>query len=482
METLQRLHNRGSISTGYDIDNSCKFEEDNLEALYAQPTADGNQRTWTVSMWFKRTELGVSGVYNTLITALVGAETGSLYITPTDEIIADVGLGGTRNRQQTAMKFRDTSAWYHIVWRVDTTQGTAADRHRLYVNGVLQEWTTIDGYPAQNFQSNWNNNYPIYIGNYSTYNNYGFNGYIAEVHHTDGVSNAPTEFGEFDDDSGIWKPKAYTGSYGAQGFYLPFDDSSNLGTNAKGNDVNFTLQNITSADQATDTPTNNFALISQAMQTATQVTYSVISEGGTKVRCTGADTWVTTVSSIGVTTGKWYAEFKITGARNNNMFGIASMEQLDVGHSHLGQSGGNWGIGFYQPNGNLYKQQNSGYSLTSGWGSSPSQNQTVGIAVDMDNHNLYIAINNTWQNSGDPTSGATGTGAISFDDTETVAIANTGYSLGSGNDTIVEGNFGGFSATSTGFTNTDADGYGTFAYAPPSGYYALCTKNLEEYG
>ena len=100
----------------------------------------------------------------------------------------------------------------------------------------------------------------------------------------------------------------------------------------------------------------------------------------------------------------------------------------------------------------------------------------------MDNHNLYIAINNTYQNSGDPTSGATGTGAISFDATETVAIATTGYSLGSGNDTIVEGNFGGFSATSTAFTNTDADGYGTFAYAPPSGYYALCTKNLEEYG
>ena len=202
--------------------------------------------------------MAYSGVYNTLITALVGAETGSIYITPTDELICDVGQGGTRNRQQTAMKFRDTSAWYHIVWRVDTTQGTAADRHRLYVNGVLQEWTTIDGYPDQNFESNWNNNYPIYIGCYSTYNNYGFNGYMAEVHHIDGSQLAPTEFGEFDDDSGIWKPKAYTGSYGAQGFYLPFDDSSNLGTNAKGNDVNFTLQNIAAADQATDTPTNNF--------------------------------------------------------------------------------------------------------------------------------------------------------------------------------------------------------------------------------
>jgi hypothetical protein len=219
------------------------------------------------------------------------------------------------------------------------------------------------------------------------------------------------------------------------------------------------------------------------MQAYYQDLWSVISEGGTKFRCTEFDAWVTTVSSIGVTKGKWYAEFKITGARPNNMFGIASMEQLDTGSSHLGQSGGNWGIGYYQSNGNLFQVQNSGSSTVSGWGSSISQNQTVGIALDMDNYKLYMAVNNTYQNSGDPTSGATGTGAISFDATETVAFGLSGYSLGSGNDTIVSVNFGGYRTGGLPSINsTDANGYGVFRYAPPSGYYALCTKNLAEYG
>jgi hypothetical protein len=245
-------------SSVYNIEHSVKFEENNTEGMYAQPTAVGNRRTWTVSAWFKRTEITRASTYMPIVQAQVGSETGSIYINATDHIMVDVGYGGTRNRMQTKAVYRDTSAWYHIVWRVDTTQGTAANRNRVYINGVLQELDTIDGYPTQNFESFFNNNIPMYVGTYGTLNNYGYCGYLAEVQMTDGVSNAPTEFGEFDEDSGIWKPKAYTGSYGAQGFYLPFDDSSNLGKNGKGNDVDFTLQNITAADHSTDTPTNNF--------------------------------------------------------------------------------------------------------------------------------------------------------------------------------------------------------------------------------
>ena len=479
METLQRLHNRGSISTGYDIDNSCKFEEDNLEALYAQPTADGNQRTWTVSMWFKRTELGVSGVYNTLITALVGAETGSLYITPTDEIIADVGLGGTRNRQQTAMKFRDTSAWYHIVWRVDTTQGTAADRHRLYVNGVLQEWTTIDGYPAQNFQSNWNNNYPIYIGNYSTYNNYGFNGYIAEVHHTDGVSNAPTEFGEFDDDSGIWKPKAYTGSYGAQGFYLPFDDSSNLGTNAKGNDVNFTLQNITSADQATDTPTNNFATLNPLDNNWANV--PTINEGATTHMLTSPSVWRGSSGTIAVSKGKWYWEIKtINSGGNLYMLGIGSTEYGEVPGSQSPHDVLNF-AGLYLANsateGGLFVTDSTGgsvYRNAFNPGANHSANDIYGFALDLDASTQTITFYRNGTNI-NPSSGA----ALDIAGACSILPVTIRLSIF---EREAQCNFGGYTEFSIASGNADANGYGTFEYAPPSGYYALCTKNLEEYG
>ena len=220
------------------------------------------------------------------------------------------------------------------------------------------------------------------------------------------------------------------------------------------------------------------------MRDNSELSYSTVSDGGTRFRTTSSQ-WVTSVSSIGVTKGKWYAEFNVIGSRPNNWFGIASMEQLNNNSgnsstgSHLGESGKNWSIGYYQANGKLDEQQNSGYTTTSGWGGTVSQNQIVGVALDMDNHKLYMSVNNVYQNSGNPVTGAN---AITFDDTETVAIANTGYSLGSGNDTITGYNFGGYRTGGLPDNATDENGYGAFRYAPPSGYYALCTKNLAEYG
>jgi hypothetical protein len=487
METLQRTANRGSISTGYDIDNSLKIEADNAERMqrsYANITSAGtptSTKIATISFWLKRTELQSSGDRLCFLAdanyTWIGFANDGIYV-----------LGSTAGiNLRSSGKFRDTSAWYHIVVAFDTTQSTASNRVKVYVNG--EQWTEFgvsENYGAQN------NDIDLYDLNTSHYLGWSDaqsqSGYYSEFYLIDGQQLAPTEFGEFDEDSGIWKPKAYGGTFGVQGYHLDFEDSSALGADVSGNGNNFTnLYNITTANAAVDSPTNNFAILSHAMQGYYEDQWSVISEGGTKFRGTEFDAFITTVSSIGVTKGKWYAEFKITGARNNNMFGIASMEQLDnnsgyIYGGHLGKSGQTWGIGYYQETGNLYQQQNSGYTLISGWGSSISQLQTVGIAVDMDNHNLYLAVNNTYQNSGDPTSGATGTGAISFDDTETVAIATSGYSLGGGNDTIVEGNFGGYTATSISTPATDANGYGTFEYAPPSGYYALCTKNLAEYG
>jgi hypothetical protein len=494
MEALQRLHNRGSISTGYDIENSLKFETANNEWLIRNSPTAGNRKTHTFSFWVKRTALGTINASGS--QGIIGQGQHGRMFFGSDYFQYRFDDG--HDVRDITTLFRDTAAWYHIVVAVDTNQSTSSNRVKIYYNGV--QTTTIDhdggSYPdIQDSASSWFNTNNITIGTLpfgASYTagdgDYDMSGYLADFAAVDGTQYAPTDFGEFDEDTGIWKPKDLSDiTWGSEGYYLKFDDSSNLGADSSGNGNNFTLNNITAADQATDTPTNNFAILSQSMQGYYEDLWSVISEGGTKFRCTEFDAWITTVSSIGVTKGKWYAEFKITGARPNNMFGIASMEQLDNNSGYiyggrLGESGESWGIGYYQANGNLMQQQNSGYTLISGWGSSISQLATVGIAVDMDNHNLYLAVNNTYQNSGDPTSGATGTGAISFDATETVAIATTGYSLGSGNDTIVEGNFGGFSATSTGFTNTDANGYGTFKYAPPSGYYALCTKNLEEFG
>jgi hypothetical protein len=486
MEALQRLHNRGSISTGYDIENSVKFEPDNSEYLHKTPTSSGNRRTFTISMWIKRTELGIDsylmqsgdGDYNQSDRTLIKFDS-------TDNFRFG---GGSAYQRTTNRVFRDTSAWYHIVMAVDTTDSTAANRLKLYVNGVQETSFSTSADPSQNFQYAFCKDDKHSVGFNHTDNVSYFAGYMSEVILIDGQQLDPTSFGKFDEDTGIWKPIDVSGlSFGTNGFYLDFKDSSNLGNDASGG-TDFTLNNITSGNAAVDSPTNNFAILSPAMQGYYEDQWSIISDGGTKFRCTEFDVWITTVSSIGVTKGKWYAEFQPTGARPNNMFGIASMEQLDnnsgyIYGGHLGKANESWGIGYYQTNGRLYKVQNSGSSNILNFGSGISQNQKVGVAIDMDNHNLYISISNTWQNSGDPTSGATGTGAISFDDTETVAFGLSGYSLGSGNDTIVSVNFGGYRTGGLPSINsTDENGYGVFRYAPPSGYYALCTKNLEEFG
>tara|TARA_B100001094_G_C18171672_1_gene795491 strand:+ start:188 stop:1582 length:1395 start_codon:yes stop_codon:yes gene_type:complete len=463
MEVLQRTANRGSISTGYEIPGSIKFEEDNLEGMYAQPTAAGNRRTWTASLWFKRTELTTSGHYHSLIVSKVGSETGSVYITPTDEIICDVGYGGTRNRQQTQMKFRDPSAWYHIVWRVDTTQSTAADRHRLYVNGVLQEWTTIDGYPDQNFESYWNNNIPIYVGIYGTYNNYGACAYIAEIHHTDGISNAPTEFGEFDEDSGIWKPIKYEGNYGAQGFYLPFDDVSAIGKNGHGNDVNFTLQNISAADYSTDTPTNNFCTWSSLWNYAS---YPTISEGGTKVRIADS-TNEGAKATIGLTNGKWYWEAKPFYTLGAQQIGIQTDGDSNI-YANANSTANNYTM-WINPIGYYYTYAD-GQTESADQGWDLTADDWLGIALDMDSSTQTIKYykNGSLIQSRDLISEMQGRTVFPF----LMNYENRSWDI----------NFGGYTINTISSAASDGNGYGTFEYAPPSGYYAICTKNLAEYG
>ena len=477
METLQRTANRGSISTGFDIDNSLKLEEDNSEYLQrATGGGNGDTQKHTISVWVKRTEI-------TKTSFILGfANIGRLRFESDDKIEYQFRSG---RKLETNRKFRDTSAWYHIVVVADSSLATSTDRMKLYINGV-RETDLLTYIPQDQNQGSpaWGvyNTYNYRIG-YSGNAGENFNGYIADAYYINGQTLDPTDFGEFDEDSGIWKPKAFTGTFGSLDNYLDFSNSSNLGEDANGG-TDLSSNNITSADQAVDTPTNNFAIISNAMRDNSELSYSTVSDGGTRFRTTSSQ-WVTSVSSIGVTKGKWYAEFNVIGSRPNNWFGIASMEQLNNNSgnsstgSHLGESGKNWSIGYYQANGKLDEQQNSGYTTTSGWGGTVSQNQIVGVALDMDNHKLYMSVNNVYQNSGNPVTGAN---AITFDDTETVAIANTGYSLGSGNDTITGYNFGGYRTGGLPDNATDENGYGAFRYAPPSGYYALCTKNLAEYG
>jgi len=491
METLQRLHNRGSVSTGYDIDNSVKLEADNSESLTRSSQDGGDRKKVTISLWAKRTELTSS--YAMLLMAGVNGSKYTAFGFSADKINFHYYNSGSYIYNMTTDRvFRDTSAWYHFVVAMDTTQSTESDRVKIYVNGGQLTSFSTDVYPSQNADTPFNNDsatYPIEIGNDSTFSIGGipYSGYLADYYLIDGQQLAPTDFGETDEDSGIWKPKKYTGSYGTNGFYLDFADASDLGDDESGNGNDFTEVNLTAADQATDTPTNNFCTFNPLQN------YS-----NNSVFTNGATTWAlssdaggngeSALGSIAFTKGKWYAEFKPIGTTStsypHNVFvGAGVMDQLQLlSTGFLGGKSNSTaqGMGYYNSNGYGYRN-GGGFA----WGNTYTANDIIGVALDYRSDgtaHMYVAKNGTWQNSSDP---ASNTSPMSMNYGSAFAD-NTFLALGASiyvNDGVsIQCNFGGFPGFSISSGNADANGYGNFEYAPPSGYYALCTKNLEEFG
>jgi len=470
MEVLQRTANRGSISTdtSYNIDNSIKFEADNSEQLYRTPSSDGNMKTWTYSVWFKRTELEAS---QTLISAL----DTYMYFETDDTAWLNLRSASTNFFMATSRRFRDTSAWYHAVIVCDLTDGTAADRLKLYINGVRE--TAFSNNTYENADSNDDtgmNKATVHrIGQYSNYGS-KFCGYMAEANLIDGSALAPTEFGEFDSDTGIWIPKEYTGSYGTNGFYLDFADASDLGDDESGNGNDWTEGAITAVDQSTDTPTNNFCTINPLFKYPSS---QVISEGATKVaRSSGSGLNKTFLGTIPVNGGKWYAEFEPIESNSNYVPGVVDI--TDAGNvaldgNHIGNSTGiPKSIGYYSATGGVLAGSNA---ANGAWGATFTANDIIGVALDMDNRKVYFSKNGTFQNSSDPTNG---TNAITLTNTTDPYLFGFTYDT-SGN---MYCNFGGYTLTSHSSAATDENGYGSFEYAPPSGYLALCTKNLAETG
>ena len=299
-----------------------------------------------------------------------------------------------------------------------------------------------------------------------------YNGYIAEWVQIDGTASAPTEFGEFDDDTGIWKPKSVSAS-GTNGFYLDFKDSSNMGNDAGGG-LDFTLVNITSADQATDTPTNNFCTWSPLWAFYRN---STITEGGTEV-AGAAGGWSHAGASMGVTNGRWYWEWKITSSE----IGFISFSTLE-GNLNLNQLGHDNSVVMGYAGGNLYTWLNGsqGSNESTGWGTW-AVNDIIGIYLDLENSDRRF----TLYKNGSAISGSTSF-PVSFPNAMQAANGagnifpyNVQYENDGG-----EWNFGGYTTMSNSKSNSDANGHGSFVYSPVlSGvnYYALCTKNLAEYG
>tara|TARA_R100001443_G_scaffold30895_4_gene44846 strand:+ start:4824 stop:6260 length:1437 start_codon:yes stop_codon:yes gene_type:complete len=475
MAFLQRTMNRGSVSTGYDIDNSVKFEDANDEYFTRTNASGTNDKTFTVSFWCKRSKLGGTqelwdgGVHSEAVRIGFGLSS--------DELWLDIGKTA-QYRSTTTQQFRDTSAWYHIVWKVDTTQSTEADRFRVYVNGAeITDWASRQ-YPPQNFETAVYSGTLARIGSYdSTY--HGFSGYMAEFNYLDGLAVAPTEFGEYDDDSGIWIPKEYTGSYPGQSAYLDFKTASDLGANAKGDDTNWTKVNLTAADQSTDTPTNNFCTLN-ALFTGFNSSVQLPTNGATQYGLSGGNQDLSYAGTMGVTKGKWYFENYINevvatyGARI--YVGFHTFQQ-DYDNVQVGASTNGNALAVWQMDAGNYVAWNGGSrSITGSLGTvdSSGAGKFVGIALNLDDNQISFYYDGSAVTNGTNLS-LYNMGSQTDDGIFAIPVVQTKGSI----QTV---NFGGYTGATISSAQSDANGYGTFEHAPPSGYYALCGKNLAEYG
>ena len=367
--------------------------------------------------------------------------------------------------------FRDPSAWYHFVIAWDTSQGTASNRLKIYVNGEQITSFSTESYPAQDIAMLWNTGTTIDVGARRTGSVQDYwDGYISHAAFVDGTQLTPTSFGETNTASGIWKFKNPTGiTWGHNGFHLKFENSGALGTDSSGNSNTYTVQG--DLKQALDTPSNSYSTFNPLHFGDTISTgYGTFSNGHNRYASTQAGSpYPYTLSTLAASSGKWYAEFKITQVGGSSMVGISDGQR----YPYLGDSGNKdaclFGDGKFYPG-------------NSNFGSAFSDNDICGVAMDLDNMKVYFSKNGTWQNSGDPTSGSTGTGAANIP-TGGTGFFHFGFGDSSGNTTSCSANFGnGFFGT-TAITSAGSNGNGSlFEYDVPSGYYALNTKNLNSYG
>ena len=456
-----------SGSKGYEIDQSLLCSQANASKLRRTPSSEGNRKTFTFSTWCKRHRLGLDGSsgtgsnYNIIMGAYAGSASDNSHywafgFTNTDAIVAQ---GWVNNFRVTNRRFRDTSAWYHIVLQIDTTQSTASNRTKIFVNGV-QETSFSSSYdPAQNFDLAINNTVPQSISD-TAYDAgtgpYHFDGYLAETHLFDGAVVAASEFGETDSDTGQWIPKEYTGtaSYGTNGYYMKYVSGA-IGTDSSGQSNNYTTTNLANSDGVLDTPTNNFPVFNYN-NTGSNMT---LTQGGLKTTGSG---WADTFATMKVPfTGKWYWELANT-TDGNGYFGIWTDNYTDTDASQ------DYGTGKQATSpGNLSGV--SGY-FSSAW----SSGDIIAIAVDCDNGKLWWSKNGTWGSSGNPATGANQ--GLTFTATDGWNIILAGASGFVAN--INFGQNGTFTGTKTAQGNADGAGVGNFYYAPPSGFKALCSKNL----
>lgn len=454
------LANENAISAGgYQISNSLRFQSASSQYLTRTPASATNRTTWTWSGWVKRGALGIDGTF-------FDAASNDQFRWRSDDTFS-VTFNNTLAIQTTQV-FRDPSAWYHFVVVADTTQATASNRIKLYVNGVQVTAFSTASYPAQNTAGFINSVNAHNLGRVNS-GAYYFDGYMTEVNFIDGQALTPSSFGETDTLTGQWVAKKYTGTYGTNGFYLPFSNGTStttLGNDSSGNGNNWTLNNFTRSAGVSDCwmkdvpsgnggasgtqPNSNYCVLNPLdMPTISGMT---ITNANLNSASSSTDNRFHCRSTVGMTTGKWYWEVTaISGNRCQAGIVLATSNK----NEYVGYDASGWGI--YQLDGSKFYNQGgtSGTAYGSAWSSA---NDVLMTAFDADTGKIWWGKNGTWFASGDPVAGTN--------------AAFSGLASNTYFPAIGDGSGGGVYSAAINF------GQRSFAFSPPTGYKALCTANL----
>ena len=468
MALFDTIRAGSSGATDFEIERSLRFNESDTY-LSRTPSSNGNRRTWTISIWFKN---GSENLQSQRFWSVSNSLTDGAYSSfayENDGFIAELR---SHLDLRTSTRYRDSNAWSHVVLALDTTQSTSSDRAKLYFNGVQVTAFDTESYPSQNHEGGWNSTNEHNIGRELYNTRRYFAGYMAEFTNIDGLQLTPSSFAKTDPVTGQWVPKDTSGlTFGTNGFRLKFDDNSNttattLGKDSSGNGNNFTPYNFVTGDAVKDTPTNNFPTVNDLIPASGKA--GTVNTGMLKVengnhnlqRCSFY------FGKAGIGTGKWYWEVRNQNGSYAQYVGITENFSEDGGEI-ANQTDKNF----------IGSHTSKTFSAGSGTGrTNQGSNKTMQFLLDVDNQELIAKYDGTtiFTDTSIP-SGTTGQ-YVPY-----VFSTNDGGSGSLWADVIFnfgqDSTFGGIISAGG---NADENGIGDFQYSVPSGYLAVCSKNMPD--
>jgi len=439
-------------ASAYEIERSLRFNDDDSAYLNRTPSSAGNRRTMTLSVWVKGM---ISGTYAIFDAHVNDSNRARLFFNDNGTIQFFSRISNSDVSNLTTGFFRDPSAWYHLVFKIDTTQSTASDRYKIFVNGDEQE--TNNAFPSQNLEIFFNstNSHKIGVGGDDQGNENYFDGYMAEINFLDGYAYDPSYFGETDPVTGQWNPKKYVGSYGTNGFYLNFSDNSGttattLGKDSSGNGNNFTPNNFSVSagagnDSLEDTPTNNFCTLNSVKKDG----QTTLSNGNLQASGSQTSTYnINTQGTFAQSSGKWYYEVEFTSGSGSCAVGWA---RTTLRSSDNPTTGG----------GIVYRPTNGDYiDLAANNPTTPPTTSTgtvIQVAIDFDAGKIWFGSGGTYFNSGDPSTGS-----------------NEAMTFTGGSELLAP------VVRTMAATFNFNFGQRAFSYTVPTGYQSLCSANLPD--